>query len=288
MRFSAVIGAIAAMFCLTAAASATVIGAPVDGQLGLQPAMTPVKENIDSFHNMLLWVITAISVFVLALLIWVIVRYNAKANPEAKKFSHNTAIEVVWTALPILILVVIAVPSFRLLYFQDVIPEADFTIKTTGNQWNWTYTYPDHGNFEYVANMVQEEDLASWPYASERLLTTDLPVVVPAGATVRVEVTASDVIHNWAMPAFGIKMDAIPGRLNETWFRVEEEGIYYGQCSELCGLLHAFMPIEVHVVPQEVFDAWTAAANEDPYTAPEVLVAYYDELRGGARLASIQ
>lgn len=288
MRFSAVIGAIVAFLSFAAPAAATVIGVPVDGELGLQQAVTPVMENITSFHNMVLWIIVVISLLVLALLLWVMFAYNSKAHPEPKKFSHNTTIEVIWTALPIIILIVIAVPSFRLLYFQDVIPEADFTIKTTGNQWNWTYNYPDHGGFEYVANMVQEEDLASWPIEAHRNLTTDLPVVVPAGSTVRMEVTASDVIHNWAMPAFGIKMDAIPGRLNETWFRVEQEGIYYGQCSELCGLLHAFMPIEVHVVPQEVFDAWVEAANNDPYTAPEVLVAYYDELRGGARLASVQ
>jgi len=288
MRFSAVIGVIAAIFCLTAAASATVIGAPVDGQLGPQIAATPVQEHINDFHAMLLWIITAISVFVLALLIWVIVRYNSKTNPKAGKFSHNTAIEMVWTAVPILILIWIAVPSFRLLYFQDVIPEADFTIKATGNQWNWTYVYPDHGGFEYVASMVPEDEITAWPYSAKRLLTTDLPVVAPVGATVRVEVTASDVIHNWAMPAFGIKMDAIPGRLNETWFRVEKEGVYYGQCSELCGLLHAFMPIEVHIVPQDVFDAWVEAANNDPYAASDVLVAYYDDVRDSARFASVR
>lgn len=289
MRITAALGAICALFCLFAAAAhATVIGVPVDGALGLQPAATPVKENIDSFHNLLLVVITAITLLVLALLVWVVIRYNSKANPEPRKFSHNTLVEVLWTGIPILILVVIAVPSFRLLYFQDVIPEADFTIKTTGNQWNWTYEYPDHGGFSWVANMVAEDELAGWPFAAHRNLTTDLPMVVPVGATVRMEVTASDVIHNWAMPAFGIKMDAIPGRLNETWFVVEEAGVYYGQCSELCGLRHAFMPIEVHVVPQDVFDAWVAAANEDPYEAPRVLVAHYDALRGTTRVASAQ
>ncbi len=288
MRFSAILGALAALCVMTASASATVIGAPVDGHLGLQEAVTPVKENIEVFHAMVLWIITAISLVVLGLLLWVMVRYNSKRNPEAKKFSHNTLVEVIWTGIPILILVVIAVPSFKLLYLQDVIPEADFTIKATGNQWNWTYTYPDHGDFEYVANMLPDEDVAAHPYAALRNLSTDLPVVVPTGATVRVEVTASDVIHNWAMPAFGIKMDAIPGRLNETWFEVNEPGIYYGQCSELCGLRHAFMPIEVHVVPEEVFTAWVEAANNDPYPAPEVLAAYYDDVRGGARLASVQ
>ncbi|MFW6413474.1 MAG: cytochrome c oxidase subunit II [Oceanicaulis sp.] len=289
MRFTAALGAIGALFCiLTGAAAAVPATVPIDGQLGFQPAATPVMENIDSFHALLVWIIAAITLFVLALLIWVVVRYNRKANPEARKFSHNTFVEVVWTALPILILVVIAVPSFRLLYFQDVIPEADFTIKTTGNQWNWTYEYPDHGGFQYVANMIADEDVATWPIEAHRNLTTDLPMVVPVGAVVRMEVTASDVIHNWAMPAFGIKMDAIPGRLNETWFVVDEPGVFYGQCSELCGLRHAFMPIEVHVVPQDVFDAWIAAANEDPYEAPRVLVAHYDALRGETRVASAQ
>ncbi|MEO1039342.1 MAG: cytochrome c oxidase subunit II [Pseudomonadota bacterium] len=290
MRLKA-FAALAALFALlTGAASATIIGAPVDGQLGLQPAATPVKEQIDTFHNLLLWIITVISLFVLALLVWVMVRYRAKEGVEPQKFSHNTLVEVVWTVVPVIILVVIAVPSFRLLYFQDVIPEADFTIKTTGNQWNWSYEYPDHGGFGWVANMVADEELntgAAWP--QERNLSTDIPVVVPAGSTVRVEVTASDVIHNWAMPAFGIKMDAIPGRLNETWFEVGDEdiGIYFGQCSELCGLLHAFMPIEIHVVPQEVFDAWVVAANEDPYEAPQVLAAYYEDTRA-TRMASAE
>lgn len=286
MRFPAALGAVGALFTmLTAAASATPNYA-VDGQLGLQPAATPVMELIHGFHTELLIIIIGISVLVLALLLFVMVRFNRKSNPNPSKTSHNTLIEVIWTAAPIIILVVIAIPSFRLLYFQDVIPESDFTVKVTGNQWNWTYEYPDHGGFQYVANMVADEDLAGWPIEAHRNLTTDLPVVVPVGATVRMEVTASDVIHNWAMPAFGIKMDAIPGRLNETWFRVDEPGVFYGQCSELCGLRHAFMPIEVHVVPQDVFDAWTEAANADPYEAPSVLYAHYDSLRGETRVAA--
>jgi len=287
MRFSAVFGALAAFFCLVpGAAFATVRGAPVDRQLGLQEAATVVMESTASFHTLLMWIITAICLIVLGLLIWVMVRYNEKSSPEPRKFSHNTTVEVIWTAIPIVILIIIAIPSFRLLYFQDVIPEADFTIKTTGNQWNWTYEYPDHGGIEFVANMIEDEDIASHPYSAMRLLSTDVPVVVPAGATVRMQVTASDVIHSWAVPAFGVKMDGIPGRLNETWFRVDEPGIFFGQCSEICGLRHAFMPIEVHVVPQEVFDAWLASASEDPYEAPQVLTAYYDSQRGGALQAS--
>jgi cytochrome c oxidase subunit 2 len=288
MRISAVLGALAAIFCLvTAAASATPVGIPTDAALGFQQAASPVMDQINWFHNMLLVIITVISLVVLGLLVWVVLRYNAKANPEPSKTSHNTLLEVIWTAIPVLILVVIAVPSFRLLYFQDVLPEADFTIKTTGYQWNWEYEYPDHGGFTFFANMVEDEDLADHPYVAHRNLTTDLAVVVPVGATVRVEVTAADVIHNWAMPSFGIKMDAIPGRLNETWFQTDIEGIYYGQCSELCGIRHAFMPIELHVVPQDVFDAWVAASNEDPYSGPAVLAAYYDSTRA-QRVAAAQ
>lgn len=278
MRLKAALGALATLF-LTIAGPAHA-GVSADGQLGFQRAVTPVMETITSFHNLLLWIIAAICLFVLALLIWVIVRYNAKSNPEAKKFSHNTLVEIIWTAVPVLILVIIAVPSFRLLYMQDVIPEPDMTIKTTGNQWNWTYEYPDHGGFEFVSNMIETEDLnpdAAWE--QHRLLNTDVPVVVPVDTTVRVQVTASDVIHSWAMPAFGVKTDAIPGRLNETWFHVNEgeEGVYYGQCSEICGIRHAFMPIEVHVVPEDVFEAWTEAAGEDPYSAADVLTAYYEQ-----------
>lgn len=288
MRLKAALGALASFFALvTGAASATPNQVYArDGQMGFQQAATPVMENIAEFHALVLWIIVAITLLVLALLVWVMVRYNAKANKEPQKFSHNTLVEVVWTALPVLILVFIAVPSFQLLYFSDTIPESDFTIKTTGNQWNWTYEYPDHGGFSYVANMLADDELGP---DQPRLLATDLPVVVPAGSTVRVEVTASDVIHNWAMPSFGIKMDAIPGRLNETWFEVgtEDIGIYYGQCSELCGLRHAFMPIEIHVVSQDVFDAWVEAANDDPYTAPQVLAAHYEAARE-TRLAAAQ
>ncbi|KAA5801614.1 cytochrome c oxidase subunit II [Alkalicaulis satelles] len=286
MRFSALLGALAAFVCFSAAASATIIGAPVDGALGFQPSATPIMDQIYEFHGILLVIITAISLFVLGLIIWVIARYREKSHPEPKKFSHNTTVEVVWTLVPVLILVLIAIPSFRLLYAQDVIPEADFTIKTTGNQWNWTYEYPDHGGFEFVSNMVEAEDIAGHPFAALRNLTTDVPVVVPVDAVVRVQVTASDVIHSWAVPSFGVKMDGIPGRLNETWFQATREGIYFGQCSEICGLRHAFMPIEVHVVPQEVFDAWVEASQDDPYEAPQVLAAYYDSVRADAQLAS--
>jgi cytochrome c oxidase subunit II len=246
-----------ALFWTTAAAGAFATpGQPTDGALNLQPAMTPIAERIHDFHDILLWIIIPITLFVMGLLIWVMIRYNRKANPTPSKNSHNTLLEVVWTAVPVLILVVIAVFSFPLLYFQDEIPEADFTIKATGYQWYWGYEYPDHEVAEFISTMVAEEDLAE---GQLRNLSVDYPMVVPAGATVRLQVTAADVIHNWAMPAFGSKMDAIPGRINETWFQVAEEGVYYGQCSELCGIRHAFMPIEVHVVNQATFDSWVEA-----------------------------
>lgn len=288
MRFKAALGSFATLLLTTVGGAAAHAGVPVDGQLGLQRAVTPVMENTIAFHNLLLWIIGAICLFVLGLLVWVVIRYNAKSNPVSRKFSHNTLVEIIWTAVPVLILVIIAVPSFRLLYMQDVIPEPDMTIKTIGNQWNWTYEYPDHGGFEFVANMVEDADFdPDNAWEQHRLLTTDVPVVVPVNTTVRVQVTASDVIHSWAVPAFGVKMDGIPGRLNETWFHVNEgeEGIYYGQCSEMCGIRHAFMPIEVHVVPQPVFDAWVEAANADPYAAADVLVAYYNET-GATTVAS--
>lgn len=246
-----------ALTWMTAAAGAFATpGQPTDGNLGFQPAVTPIANRIHEFHDLLLWIIIPITLFVMGLLLWVIIRYNRKANPTPSKNSHNTLLEVVWTAVPILILVVIAIPSFPLLYFQDEIPEADFTIKATGYQWYWSYEYPDQEVPEFFSNMVAEEDLQE---GQLRNLSVDYPLVVPAGATVRLQVTAADVIHNWAMPAFGTKMDAIPGRINEAWFQVNEEGTYYGQCSELCGIRHAFMPIEVHAVSQDAFDAWVEA-----------------------------
>lgn len=254
MRF---LTAILLTWMTAATAAFATPGQPTDGALGFQPAVTPIMERAVWFHDsLLLPIITVITLFVMGLLIWIIFRYNRKANPEPAKFSHNTFLEVVWTAIPVLILIVISVFSFPLLYFQDEIPEADFTIKTTGYQWYWGYEYVDHGGGEYFSNMIPDEEIGE---GQLRNLSVDYPVVVPVGATVRLQVAAADVIHNWAMPAFGTKMDAIPGRLNEAWFRVDQEGVYYGQCSELCGLRHAFMPIEVHAVSQEAFDAWIEA-----------------------------
>lgn len=232
-----------------------------DWGLGFLAPASPVMEQITEFHNLLMVIIVAITLLVLALLLIVIVKFREGANPEPSKTSHNTLVEIVWTVVPILILVVIAIPSFRLLYYAETIPEdIDMTIKATGHQWYWSYAYPDHGNFEFDSLMLEDEDL---PEGGQRLLDVDNQIVVPVNAKVRVLVTASDVIHNWAMPVFGNKTDAVPGRVNETWFQATRTGTFYGQCSELCGIRHAFMPIRVDVVTQEEFDAWVAQAKEE-------------------------
>jgi cytochrome c oxidase subunit 2 len=235
------------------------MGQPSDWQLGLQQAVTPVMEDITWFHTLLLYVITAITIFVLALLVIVMVKFNAKSNPVPSKTTHNTLIEVAWTVIPVLILVMIAVPSFRLLFFQLNIPQADLTIKATGKQWYWSYSYPDNGKFEFDSLMLQDKDRKA---GQPRLLAVDNEVVVPVNKVVRVQTTATDVIHSFAVPSFGIKIDAIPGRLNETWFKAEREGVYYGQCSELCGKNHAFMPIAVRVVSEREFTAWVEDAKK--------------------------
>lgn len=233
------------------------VGQP-DGRMGLQDQFTPIGEEAAWFHNQLLLpVIAAISLFVLALLVYVIIRFRQSANPVPSRTTHNTAIEVVWTLVPVLILVVLAVPSIKLLARQYDPPAADLTVKVTGNQWYWTYSYPDNGDFELVSNMLSDEEAAK--RGEPRLLAVDERMVVPAGATVKLIVTSADVIHSFAMPAFWNKIDAVPGRLNETWFKVDRPGVYYGQCSELCGARHAYMPIVVEVVPPAQYAAWVAS-----------------------------
>jgi cytochrome c oxidase subunit 2 len=231
------------------------LGQPAPWEYKLQEAATPVMENITWFHNFLFVLITLITLFVLALLVIIVVKFNAKANPVPSKTTHNTLIEVAWTLIPVLILVGIAVPSFRLLFEELDVPKADLTIKATGNQWNWTYAYPDD-KIEYTSIMLAEEDRAKLSSPPPRLLGVDHAIVVPVDKIVRVQTTGSDVIHSFAMPAFGIKIDAIPGRLNETWFKATKLGVYYGQCSELCGKDHAFMPIVVKVVSDGDYADW--------------------------------
>jgi cytochrome c oxidase subunit II len=251
--------AVTAAVLLISAPALAGSGQPSPWQLGFQQSATPVMDNIAWFHDFLLYVITAITVFVLALLVIIAVRFNARSNPIPSRTTHHTLLEVAWTVIPVIILVAIAVPSFRLLFFQLTIPQADVTIKATGKQWFWTYNYPDHGKFEFDSLMLQDKDRKP---DQPRLLAVDNEVVVPINKVVRVQVIGADVIHAFAVPSFGIKIDAVPGRLNETWFKAEREGVYYGQCSELCGKDHAFMPIAVRVVKEADFNAWVEQAKK--------------------------
>ena len=242
------------------------LGQPVDWQLGFQDAGTPVMEDIVWFHDyLLLGIITAIALFVLVLLIIIMVRFNATRNPTPSRTTHNTLIEVLWTAIPVLILVVIAIPSFKLLFYQLNLPPADVTVKATGNQWFWSYTYPDNGNFEFNSILVPTDKLKP---GQLRLLTVDNEMIVPVNKVVRVQTIGADVIHSFAVPSFGIKIDSVPGRLNETWFKATREGVYYGQCSELCGRDHAFMPIAVRVVSEQAFNAWVEDAKKKYAVVP--------------------
>lgn len=230
------------------------------GQLGFMEAASPIMEETVWFHDILLWVCIIITIFVMLIMLYIMIKFNAKANPVPSKTTHNTLLEIVWTVVPVLILVGIAIPSFRLLYNQDVIPEADVTVKAIGNQWYWSYEYPDHPDIIFDANILSDEDAAAAGHP--RLLGTDERVVVPVNKVVRVQVTANDVIHAWTIPAFGAKIDAVPGVLNETWFKATKEGLYYGQCSELCGINHGFMPIMVEVVSEAEYEAWLIEAAE--------------------------
>ena len=260
-------------------AAAARAAAPEPWQMGYQKAATETMRRIDELHDIVLVIVTLITLFVLALLIYVMWRFNAKANPTPSKTTHNTLIEIIWTAVPVILLVALAVPSFRLLYFVDVVPKPDMTVKAIGHQWYWSYEYPDHGKFGFDATMVATEALKP---GQKRLLETDNRVVVPVNAVVRVEVTADDVIHAWTIPAFGVKIDAVPGRLNYLWFKAEREGVYYGQCSELCGVNHGFMPIAVEVVSKAKFDAWVEDAKKkfarDDRASP-VRIAAQDDAR---------
>jgi len=257
-------GALAVLMGGGAALAQQIMGQPHPKQLGLQHAVTLVMEDIATFHDALLVVISVITVFVLALLLVCMVRFNRRANPNPSRTTHNTLIEVVWTVVPIIILTGIAIPSFKLLFYQQNIPPADLTIKAQGNQWYWNYSYPDNGKFEFDSRMLDDNDRPKQKPNEPRLLAVDNDIVVPVNKVVRVQVTAdaAGVIHSFAVPSFGIKIDAVPGRLNETWFKAEREGIYYGQCSELCGRDHAFMPIVVHVVNEQAYNAWLADAKK--------------------------
>ena len=254
-----VIAALAAALLLPEGTAFAGLGQPTPWQIGLQESGSPVMDDVVWFHSFLLWIITGITAFVLALLVIVIVKFNAKANPTPSRTTHNTLVEVLWTVIPVVILVIIALPSFRILFIQLNTPPADLTIKATGVTWEWKYHYPDNGDFEFDSLIQPDKDLKP---GQPRLLSVDNEMVVPVNKVVRVQVTGFDVIHSFSVPSFGIKIDAIPGRLNETWFKATKEGWYYGQCSELCGKDHAFMPIAVRVVSEAEFTTWVEEAKK--------------------------
>jgi cytochrome c oxidase subunit 2 len=242
------------------------LGQPTPWQIGLQESASPIMDQISRFNTFLFWITTAIALFVLILLAIIIVRFNGRANPIPSRTTHNTPIEIIWTIVPVIILATIAVPSFRLLFSQlDVPPHPDLTVKATGKQWFWSYNYPDNGNFEFDSLMVADKDLKP---DQPRLLTVDNEMVVPVNKVVHVLVTGADVIHSFAVPSFGIRIDAVPGRMNETWFKATTEGVFRGQCSELCGKDHSFMPIVVRVVNESDFNKWLDDAKKK-YAADE-------------------
>jgi len=249
-------GLAATVLSWTSAATAM----PYNYELGLQPAASPVMERIESFHQLLLFIIVAICLLVLALLTWIIVRYNRRANATPSKTQHNTLLEVAWTTIPVIILVVIAIPSFKLLYYEADIPKADVVLKVIGKQWFWTYQYPSDGNFQF--DSLGLSDAAATAAGEPRLLGVDNAIVVPVNKVIEVETTGADVIHSWALPEMGVKMDAVPGRINHTWFKATRTGTFYGESSEWCGAKHAYMPIEVKVVSDAQYAAWIANARK--------------------------
>lgn len=250
----------AAFVALAVTWTSAALALPYDYQLGLQPAASPVMERIEDFHALLLYITGAICLLVLALLVFIIIRFNRKASPTPSRTEHNTILEIAWTVIPVIILVVIAVPSFKLLYYEADIPKPDVQIKVIGKQWFWTYQYPRDGNFQFDSLLLSDD--AAEKAHEPRLLGVDNVIVVPVNKVIEVVTTGADVIHSWALPEMGVKMDAIPGHLNYTWFKATRTGTFYGQCSELCGAKHAFMPIEVKVVSDSAYVTWLAAAKK--------------------------
>ena len=261
---------------------------PKDWQLGMVSGATPVWDAVDRFHNELLVIITLITIFVLGLLVYAMVKFNAKRHPVPSTATHHTLIEVIWTTVPILILVSIAIPSFKLLYYENRTEHADMTLKVTGHQWYWSYEYPDQGDFAFDSNMLSDADAAK--AGTPRLLGVDNPVVVPVGAVVRVLITGTDVIHSWYLPAAAVQEYAVIGRVNESWFQFERAGTFFGQCNQICGVNHPFMPIEVQAVEKPKFDAWVECEkkpdNEKPKDGCGSVIAGMPATAGGATLAA--
>jgi cytochrome c oxidase subunit 2 len=256
---------------------------PVDWQIGLQAPASPIKALMEQFHDLLLVIITAITLLVLALLTFVCLRFNAKRNPVPSKTAHNTILEIAWTVLPVLVLLVIVVPSFRLLYYGDRTANPEMSLIVNGYQWYWGYEYPDQKIAEFTSNVLPDDQLAE---GQPRLLATDAPVVLPIDTDIQLLVRAGDVLHSWAVPAFGVKRDAVPGRSNEAWVRIDRTGTFYGQCSELCGTNHAYMPIEIHAVSREDFDKWVVEqVGPDPAEPPKLLTMTWDEARTATQVA---
>ena len=254
--FSVIVG-----ICLLSLSAYAELGLSEDWQLSFQEPATDLMSDIISFHSYILMpIITGISILVLSLLLYIAFRFNSSRNHTASNTTHNTVVEILWTVIPVILLIIIAIPSFRLLYVSETIPKADLTIKAIGNQWYWSYEYPDYGDIVFDANMLNDDELSD---PKLRLLETDTQIVVPVNKVVKLQITSNDVLHAWTIPAFGVKMDAVPGKLNETWFKANKKGIFYGQCSELCGPKHAFMPINVKVVSDKEFEDWIGFAKEE-------------------------
>ncbi|PWR19853.1 cytochrome c oxidase subunit II [Zavarzinia compransoris] len=262
----AVIG-LSSLIAGTALPGLALAAQPEHWQLNMQPAVTPVAEQMHSFHDLLLWIIITISVFVAGLLVYVMFKFRSGANPNPSKTAHNTLIEVLWTVAPIMILVVIAIPSFRLLYVSDKAADAEMTVKVQGYQWYWAYSYPDEGEF-VVESRIAARTEAEATDGKIRLLSTDNPLVVPVDTTIRVILTSDNVIHSWAVPAFGVQKYTTPGHANETWFKAEQTGTFYGMCQQICGADHGFMPVEVKVVSKEEYAAWIAAQKAQAGLTP--------------------
>lgn len=260
LRFSAFFSLLALTLAIMVLPDAGWAAEAYNWQLGFQEAATPVARRLHEFHHMVLIYITIIVIFVSALLLWVMIRYNAKANPVPSQTTHHVGLEILWTVVPVVILIMIAIPSFKLLYYMDRTENPEMTLKVTGYQWYWGYEYPDHGGITLTANMIKDADIDA-SKGQLRNLSTDNPLVLPVDTDIQILVTAADVLHAFAIPAFGVKIDAVPGRTNETWTRIEKPGVYYGQCSELCGTGHGFMPIEVIAVSKEDFAAWVTKQN---------------------------
>jgi cytochrome c oxidase subunit 2 len=260
----------------TEVATVAVAAEPKPWQLGFQPPATEVMDRLSAFHDVLLIIITLIAAFVLGLLVYVMWRFNQQRNPLPSRTSHNTVIEMLWTVVPVLILISIAIPSFKLMYYMDRVPNPEMTIKVTGHQWYWSYEYPDQGGLVFDSNFIPEDQLKP---AQKRLLDVDNPLVVPADTIIRVLVTGTDVIHSWFMPSFGVQEYAIVGRLNESWMKIDHPGTYYGQCNQICGVNHAFMPIKVEAMAKDAFQRWLVDAKKK--------LARRDDATGAVRIAAI-